>query len=104
VGHGAERRRHGAARHGDDLLTKPYPASGNYISTMSDHCGRCPYDPHERHGERACPVTALYWDFLDRNADRFAGNRRMRNQMRGLRQMEARGELDVLRERAGPRP
>jgi deoxyribodipyrimidine photolyase-related protein len=68
---------------------------------MSDHCGRCPYDPHERHGERACPVTALYWDFLDRNADRFAGNRRMRNQLRGLRQMEARGELDVLRERAG---
>ena len=84
----------------DAMLTKPYPASGNYISTMSDHCGRCRYDPHERHGERACPVTALYWDFLDRHADRFAGNRRMRNQLRGLRQMEARGELGVLRERA----
>ncbi len=85
---------------GDELLTKPYPASGNYISTMSDHCGRCRYDPHERHGDRACPVTALYREFLDRNADRFAGTQRMRNQLRGLRQTEARGELGVLRERA----
>ena len=92
----------GMAMHavGDEMLTKPYPASGNYIDTMSDHCGACRYDPHERHGERACPVTALYWDFLDRNAERLAGNRRMRNQLRGLRQMERRGELDVLRERA----
>jgi deoxyribodipyrimidine photolyase-related protein len=92
----------GMAMHatGDALLTKPYPASGNYVSTMSDHCERCFFDPHERHGERACPVTALYWDFLARHADDLAGNRRMRNQLRGLRQMEARGELPVLRERA----
>lgn len=92
----------GMAMHavGDELLTKPYPASGNYIDRMSDHCGRCRYDPHERRGERACPVTALYWDFLDRHADRLSGNRRMLGQLRGLRQMRDRGELDVLRERA----
>jgi deoxyribodipyrimidine photolyase-related protein len=82
------------------MLTKPYPASGNYIDTMSDHCGRCFFDPHERHGERACPVTALYWDFLAEHADDLAGNRRMRNQLRGVQRMQDRGELAVLRERA----
>jgi len=39
-------------------------------------------------------------DFLDHDRERFAANRRMRNQLRGLRQLEARGELGVLRERA----
>src|SRR3712207_4693743 len=80
----------------EPLLTKPYPASGNYVDTMSDHCGRCFYDPHTKHGERACPVTALYWDFLDRHREDLATNRRMRNQLRTLQRID----LDAVRARA----
>ena len=35
------------------------------------------FDPSVSVGERACPINALYWDFLARHRDRFAGNARM---------------------------
>jgi deoxyribodipyrimidine photolyase-related protein len=44
-------------------------------------------------------VTALYWDFMARNAERFDGNRRMKGPMAGLRRMTPE-DLAVLRERA----
>lgn len=59
------------------LGSKPYAASGNYINKMSDYCGSCRYDVKKRTGPGACPFNALYWDFLDRNADKLAGNPRM---------------------------
>jgi len=59
------------------LGSKPYMSSGNYINKMSDYCGACDYDVRERTGERACPFNALYWDFLDRNADVLRGNPRL---------------------------
>jgi deoxyribodipyrimidine photolyase-related protein len=59
------------------LGSKPYAASGNYINKMSDYCGSCRYDVKKRTGQGACPFNALYWDFLDRNADQLAGNPRM---------------------------
>jgi deoxyribodipyrimidine photolyase-related protein len=59
------------------LGTKPYAASGNYISKMSDYCSGCRYDVKKKTGEGACPFNALYWDFLDRNGDKLSGNRRL---------------------------
>jgi len=59
------------------LASKPYAASGNYINKMSDYCGSCRYDVKKRTGPGACPFNALYWDFLDRNADKLSGNPRM---------------------------
>ncbi|WP_346911099.1 hypothetical protein [uncultured Roseibium sp.] len=59
------------------LGTKPYAASGAYISRMSDYCKDCRYDVRAKTGEGACPFNALYWDFLDRNADRLSSNRRL---------------------------
>jgi deoxyribodipyrimidine photolyase-related protein len=59
------------------LGSKPYAASGNYINKMSDYCGSCRYDVKKRTGPGACPFNALYWDFLDRNADKLSGNPRM---------------------------
>jgi deoxyribodipyrimidine photolyase-related protein len=59
------------------LGSKPYAASGNYINKMSDYCGSCRYDVKKRTGPGACPFNALYWDFLDRNTDKLAGNPRM---------------------------
>jgi deoxyribodipyrimidine photolyase-related protein len=62
---------------GGVLGSKPYAASGNYISKMSDYCGRCRYDVKKKTGEGACPFNALYWDFLDRNGEKLSGNRRL---------------------------
>jgi deoxyribodipyrimidine photolyase-related protein len=69
----------GMAMHADGgrMATKPYAGGGAYINRMSDHCRGCRYDPRSRVGDDACPFTTLYWDFLARHRDRFAGNRRM---------------------------
>ena len=62
---------------GGILGSKPYAASGNYISKMSDYCEHCSYDVKRKTGNGACPFNALYWDFLDRNSDILSGNRRL---------------------------
>jgi deoxyribodipyrimidine photolyase-related protein len=51
---------------------------------MSDYCGGCRYDPKVRVGENACPYTAGYWAFLERNRDKLAGNHRIAQPLRGL--------------------
>jgi deoxyribodipyrimidine photolyase-related protein len=75
------------------MATKPYAAGGAYIDRMSDFCGGCRYDPKKRVGEDACPYTAGYWAFLERNAEHFAGNRRMAQPLAGLRRLS---DLDAL--------
>lgn len=91
----------GMATWGDGgvMMTKPYVASGNYVQRTSTYCQDCRFDPKQRTGPDACPVTALYWDFLDRHAERFAGNHRMRGQLLGLQRMDA-DLRSQLRERA----
>ncbi|MBX9795439.1 cryptochrome/photolyase family protein [Sphingomonas sp.] len=59
------------------LASKPYAASGAYIDRMSDYCGGCRYRVKEKVGPDACPFNALYWHFLARHRNRFAGNPRM---------------------------
>lgn len=85
----------GMSQHADGgvLATKPYAGGGNYINTMSDHCGTCVYDPKQRLGEKACPFTAGYWMFLHRNRERFARNHRMARSVNALDRL---AHLDVL--------
>ena len=59
------------------FTSKPYAASGKYIDRMSDHCRRCAFDPKKTTGEDACPLNALYWDFIDHHEERWRDNPRM---------------------------
>ena len=79
--------------------SKPYAASGRYIDRMSDYCGDCRFDPGERTGERACPVTTFYWDFLDRNRELLERVPRMGFSMKNLERLSE-TELDAIRGRA----
>ena len=85
----------GLSLHADGgvLATKPYAAGGAYIDRMSDYCGGCRYDPRKRVGEDACPFTAGYWSFLDRNRDRLAPNSRMRQPLAGLGRLK---DLEIV--------
>ena len=74
---------------GGVMASKPYIASGRYIDRMSDHCRACRYDPALSTGEKACPFTTLYWDFLLRHEARLAANPRMGMQVRNLGRLDA---------------
>lgn len=74
------------AADGGRMASKPYIASGRYIEKMSGGslCARCRYAPGERTGERACPFTTLYWDFLARHEALLVTNPRTVMQARQL--------------------
>ena len=82
---------------GGTVGTKPYAATGKYISRMSNYCRNCPFDPADASGKSACPFTTLYWTFLERHRDRFRGNRRMTFQLKNL---ERKDDTEMQRIRA----
>mgnify|MGYP001827111862 CR=1 FL=1 len=84
---------------GGIVASKPYAASGRYIQRMSDYCRQCRYDPVRRHGDDACPITTLYWDFLMRHRRLFANQPRTANQWRHLERMTL-SEQDSIRNAA----
>ncbi len=93
----------GMSQFGDGGLlgTKPYCASGNYINKMSNHCKSCRFDYKQAAGDNACPITTLYWDFLDRNLNAFRDNRRMVFQVKNLEKKRAdEGLMDAIRRQA----
>lgn len=61
---------------GARFTSKPYAASGAYIKRMSNYCVGCAYKPEIRHGARACPITTLYWNFIDAHESEMRGNMR----------------------------
>ncbi|UPY34948.1 cryptochrome/photolyase family protein [Sediminicoccus sp. KRV36] len=92
---------HGMALHADGgvMASKPYAASGAYLNRMGNHCARCRYDVKRAEGEGACPFNFLYWDFIARHAQDFAGNPRMAMPLSTLRKM-APAKLAALRSEA----
>lgn len=79
--------------------TKPYAATGKYISRMGTYCKSCRFDPRLRVGDDACPMTTLYWDFLFRNHKQLSTNHRMRMQLKNLDRIE-KDEEQAIRKQA----
>lgn len=69
---------------GDLFTTKPYVSGAAYINRMSDYCDGCRFHP-----KKTCPITSMYWAFLDHNADRLDGNPRIAMPLRSLRKRGA---------------
>jgi deoxyribodipyrimidine photolyase-related protein len=80
---------------GGRFTSKPYVASGAYVKRMSNYCQGCAYSPEERVGDKACPMTTLYWNFLDTHEKAFAGNPRTALMVKNLQRMspEDRGRV-----------
>jgi deoxyribodipyrimidine photolyase-related protein len=70
---------------------------------MSPHCKGCRYDPAMRTGERACPFTTLYWDFLMRHEAMLAKNPRMALQVKNLARLDASQRQQVVERAAAIR-
>ena len=101
-------RRAGAGKGVTGLVgTKPYAASDKYIERMSNYCTACRYDPAERTGPSACPVTVFYWDFLIRTREPMAHNQRMTMILKNVDRMtpQAQAQItldaDLLRRKLG---
>lgn len=90
----------GMSQYGDGglMASKPYVATGKYIQRMGGPCKGCRYDPALRDGEKACPYTTLYWDFLMRHQPLLSKNARMALQVKNVERMtESQREAVVQR-------
>ena len=72
---------------GGRFTSKPYIASGAYVKRMSNYCSGCKYEPEARVGANACPLTTLYWNFLDQHEASFANNPRTALMVKNLQRM-----------------
>ena len=91
----------GMSQYGDGglLASKPYVATGRYIQRMGGPCAGCRYDPAQRTGDRACPYTTLYWDFLMRHEKLLARNARMALQVKNVSRL-SQAEREAVAQRA----
>ncbi len=69
---------------GDLMTTKPYVSGAAYIRKMSDFCVDCAFDP-----KKDCPVTHLYWAYLERHRPCLDGNHRLRLPLASARKRSA---------------
>ena len=80
---------------GGRFTSKPYIASGAYVKRMSNYCGGCSYEPETRTGPQACPMTTLYWNFLDQHEASFSNNPRTALMVKNLQRMSAEQRAQV---------
>ena len=84
---------------GGQMSTKPYVAGGAYINRMSDYCGGCKFQPNERLGDTACPMTGGYWAFLQANQGKLSNNPRIAQQLRGLSRLGNAEQISIAEAR-----
>lgn len=85
------------ATYGDArMTTKPYVSGALYVNTMSNYCGACSFDP-----KKTCPVTRMYWAFIDDHQARLVVNPRTSTPVHALRKRapEKRAEDHAIRAR-----
>ncbi|MFZ1745007.1 MAG: hypothetical protein WBO24_09540 [Nitrospirales bacterium] len=73
------------------MTTKPYISGAAYIHRMSDFCTGCAFNPKTN-----CPLTNLYWAFLDRHKMKLQSNPRL---MLPFRNLQKRGQATIRRDR-----
>lgn len=83
------------------MATKPYAAGGAYVNRMSNHCKSCRYDVKQRTGPAACPLNALYWDFLARHEQRLSNNQRLWRMYDGWRRFSEEEQARIRAQAAG---
>jgi deoxyribodipyrimidine photolyase-related protein len=84
---------------GGRFTSKPYVASGAYVKRMSNYCDGCRYKPDQKTGAKACPLTTLYWNFLDKHEETFVSNPRTSLMVKNLQRMTD-DERDAIRAEA----
>jgi deoxyribodipyrimidine photolyase-related protein len=72
---------------GGRFTSKPYVASGAYINRMSNYCADCRYKPDQKIGDDACPITTLYWNFLDQHENELANQPRTALMVKNLQRL-----------------
>lgn len=73
---------------GGRFTSKPYVASGAYVKRMSNYCDGCSYKPEVKTGAGACPMTTLYWKFLDKHERTFSANPRTSLMIKNLQRLD----------------
>ncbi len=79
--------------------SKPYICSGAYIQKQGNDCRGCKYDPKQSVGERACPMSTLYWDFIGTHKKELLKNARMSMMVHVYEKMGEQKQQEI-RERA----
>ncbi len=69
------------------MTTKPYISGAAYIHRMSDYCDHCAFNPKTN-----CPITNLYWAFLERHKLKLQMNPRLTLPLKNLRK---RGQVKI---------
>jgi deoxyribodipyrimidine photolyase-related protein len=90
----------GMALHADGgfMATKPYAASGAYISKMSNYCDSCAFSPSIKSGKGACPLNLLYWNFFNAHQDLFVRNPRTSMPVRSWQKRDPKDRLKIVSE------
>jgi len=90
----------GMALHADGgyMATKPYAASGAYVSKMSNYCSSCSFSPSIKSGKGACPLNLLYWNFFETHQDLLIRNPRTAMPVRSWQKRDAKERLNIVAE------
>jgi deoxyribodipyrimidine photolyase-related protein len=83
---------------GGVMASKPYIASGKYVSRMSNYCKGCRFDPGISHGEKACPFTTLYWDFVRKHKNLLEKNPRLGMQVKNWNKFSPEDQKEIMKQ------
>lgn len=84
---------------GGIIGSKPYVASANYVNKMSNYCKGCQYDKDKRHGNNACPLNSLYWNFYINKEEQLKKNQRVSMMYRLIEKMDP-SEIEEIKQQA----